>query len=359
MKIDPRAKLFAHLDRLGEWQRGGKPAPVTIEMDLSNRCVLGCMDCHFAHTHQRGPWASKPRTLPMAFDPDLGDLADVSLIERGLAEMAAAGVRAVVFSGGGEPTTHPQWLQIVEHARSCGLEVGMYTLGGLLQPPAASALARLASWVVVSLDAADAGSYAVEKGVTPERFEAACAGLASLARVKSAAIGASFLLQSANWPQAPRMLALARQLGASYATFRPAVRFDRLAPGQSLGDGLWARGWRAQALLASLAGEPDVEIDVERFSEYAGWQGHGYARCGGVRLHATVTPDGRIWLCPNKRGIESALLGDLRRESFATIWARHPGAVPVTGECRVSCRLHLMNQTLAAIEAPREHAAFL
>ena len=31
--IDPRGKVFAHMDRLVGWQQGAKPAPVTIEWD--------------------------------------------------------------------------------------------------------------------------------------------------------------------------------------------------------------------------------------------------------------------------------------------------------------------------------------
>ena len=77
--IDPRVKVLAHCDRLGEWQAGLKPAPVTVEWYLSNRCVLGCQDCHFAHTHSRGPWVARSRALPMAF-AGTGDLADVALV---------------------------------------------------------------------------------------------------------------------------------------------------------------------------------------------------------------------------------------------------------------------------------------
>src|SRR5262245_837558 len=106
--IAPRAKVLRHLDRLVGWQHGEKPAPVTVEWDLSNRCTLGCQDCHFAHTHVKGPWASKPRTLPMVYE-STGDLADIGLVFRVLGELADAGVKSIVWSGGGEPTTHPKW----------------------------------------------------------------------------------------------------------------------------------------------------------------------------------------------------------------------------------------------------------
>lgn len=351
--IDPRGKLFRHIDRLAAWDRGETPAPVTVEWDLSNRCVLGCQDCHFAHTHTRGPWAVQPRTLPMAFD-GTGDLADMDLVSRTLEQMQAAGVRSIVWSGGGEPTTHPHWIEAVEMAYWRGFEQGMYTCGGLLTEATGVRLAKAASWVVVSLDAADAETYAREKGVPASRFDAACKGLAALTGGK-ATVGASFLLHADNWHRAGDMLALARELGATYTTFRPAIQTAPNAPSRVTG----SREWVMEALpeLVGLESEHDVELDAARFVAYAGWQGHGYSQCHGIRLNTTITPDGRVWVCPQRRGVSA--LGDLRRESFADIWARHPRSFTVDAGCRVMCRLHPVNETLDALQTPRAHEAFV
>ncbi len=353
--IDPRGKVFAHLDRLADWRAGAKPAPVTLEWDLSNRCSLGCQSCHFAHTHSRGPWMLKPRTLPMAFE-STGDLASTALVCRALGEVASAGVRGIVWSGGGEPTLHPDWRVIMHEAEVFGLQQGMYTLGGHLGIFEARELSHVAAWVVVSLDAVDAETYAREKGVAPPRFQAVCDGIVHLTGGE-AVIGVSFLLHAGNWPRALEMLAFARQLGAHYATFRPVIDVQQDAPGQPS----VSRAWVANALptLRALAAERDVEIDVDRFQQYADWSGHGYSSCLGVRLNATVTPDGRVWLCPQRRGVAGSCLGDLRAESFGALWARHPGAYTVDAGCRVMCRLHPVNQTLAALEHPRAHEAFV
>lgn len=355
--IDSRGKVFRHLDRLVGWQRGEKPAPVTVEWDLSNRCTLGCQDCHFAHTHVKGPWASKARALPMAYD-GTGDLADVDVVTRALGELAAAGVQGIVWSGGGEPTTHPSWTAIVERAAALGLQQGMYTLGGLLTPDSAAVLAAHAAFVVVSLDAADADNYGREKQVPPERFEAAVSGIRALVAARTpCAIGVSYLLHHANYWRAESMVEFSRSLGATYTTFRPAIRTSPDAPRICLD----RREWITEALpvLEHLSFEPDVEVSPERFEAYRKWFDHGYRTCYGIRLNATITPDSRVWLCPQHRGVPGSCLGDLRRESFDAIWGRHAGAYAVGASCRVMCRLHELNQTLAAIEQPRLHEAFL
>jgi MoaA/NifB/PqqE/SkfB family radical SAM enzyme len=353
---DSRAKVLRHIDRLSAWQRGEKPAPITVEWDLSNRCSLGCQDCHFAHTHSKGPWVTKGRVLPMAFE-GTGDLADTTLVYRAIDEMFAAGVKGIVWSGGGEPTLHPEWRQILHYARTRGLEQGMYTLGGHLSEMAARVLAQAAAFVVVSLDAPDPQTYAQEKGVPESRFDAACNGIRWLSAAKGAAIGVSFLLHAGNWRRAGLMLGLSRELGATYATFRPAIRFHTKYPSIADDDPSWVT--QALPLLHSLAKEPNVELSVDRFVQYRDWHGHGYDTCYGVRVNTTITPDGRVWLCPNRRGMPESCLGDLRTESFGEIWARHPASFQVNDQCRVMCRLHPVNQVLSAIEQPRAHEAFV
>jgi len=355
MFINPAAKTLGHIDRIVDWRRGIKRAPVTVEWDLSNRCTLGCEACHFAHTHTRGPWAVKDRMLPMAFDNG-GDLADLNLVKRGLSQMARAGVQAVVWSGGGEPTTHPRWRYAVTAARRRNLEQGMYTLGGHLTDTDAGFLSDYLTWVVVSLDCADAATYAREKGVPASRFDDACNGVWKLSGGK-ATVGVSFLLHSKNWYRMEDMVELGRSLGANYVTFRPAIHTSAAEPMVATDD----RGWITNALpaLSRVATYADVECDVDRFVAYRDWAGHGYDACQGPQLSTTITPDGRVWVCPQRRGVVGSALGDLRLESFADIWARHPGRWKVDRDCRVMCRLHLVNQQMAALEAPRAHEAFV
>lgn len=298
----------------------------------------------------------KSRALPMAFDNG-GDLADIGVVTRALADMARAGVKAIVWSGGGEPTTHPHWHDAIRAASAGGLEQGMYTLGGLLDEAGAALLADRLSWVVVSLDCVDAETYAAEKGVPASRFEAACTGVRMLASHQQAVVGVSFLLHATNWYHVKRMYSLAMELGAHYVTFRPAIETNAATPSICRVERDWIDA--AVRMLRQVERWPGVEVDAARFEEYRDWQGHGYTSCTGVRLNATVTPDGRVWVCPQRRGVSGSSIGDLSRESFADIWARHPGRWTVDNSCRVMCRLHPVNAVLHAIATPKTHGAFV
>jgi len=350
---DSRHKVFGHLERIALWQHGQKPAPVTVEWDLSNRCPLGCPDCHFAHLRTRGPLTTGPSVL---YEP-CGDLADEVVVRRGLLEMATAGVQGVVWSGGGEPLTHPHWWQIVDYAHSLGLHQGMYTSGVVLTPESSLWLAERLAWVVISLDAIDADTYATDKQCSPGIFDLVCRNIENLASLGQIVVSVSFLLREANWQRAPEMAALAERLKATYTTFRPAIVVDPEDPATCLEDRRWIT--KAVPMLRDLAKSPDVELDVARFEAYQAWTGRAYDACYGIRFSTVITPDGRVWECCQRRGMRDSCIGDLRVTSFPMIWETHPGLRTDFSSCRVMCRLHLMNESLAMVYADRPHGAFL
>jgi MoaA/NifB/PqqE/SkfB family radical SAM enzyme len=292
----------------------------------------------------------------MAFESG-GDYAHPALVTRALREMAAAGVQGIVWSGGGEPTTHPQWPTLLDAAADAGLKQGMYTFGGLLRQDTARRLADRVEWVVVSLDCVDAETYSAEKGVPPDRFAAACEGARWLAEAGACTVGVSFLLHQANWMRAGAMVELARSLGASYAMLRPTIETSPDRPSVCTGDRRWIDA--ARPMLEELARDPFVVCDPSRFAAYRDWRGRAYETCHGIKLNATVTPDGRVWVCPQRRGIAGSEIGDLRRDSFTDIWARHPGQWTDFSGCRAMCRLHLVNERLAEVLAPYAHEAFV
>lgn len=352
--INPQQKVLWHIERLAELQRDGRTSvPVNVEIDLSNRCSLGCEWCHFAYTHTRGPLAGKQE------GPDAriagGDLMHFELAADILDQLAEAGVKSVTWTGGGEPTLHPYFDGIVCRAHDLGLEQGLYTHGGHIDAERAALLKRAATWVYVSLDCADRASYRQAKGV--DRFENAVAGIRALVAAQGGAtVGVGYLLHAGNTHHVPRMVALGRELGVDYVQFRPAIRYKADEPGVRDEDAAWVAD--AVRWLRAYADDPLVIADEQRFAMYANWQGHGYTTCRWVTMQTVITPNGKMWNCCNQREHAQALLGDLAHESFADVWAR-VGPVDVGPQCRVLCRGHLANRTLDALAREPAHANFV
>lgn len=344
---DYERKLLFHVDRVAGIFSTAVPPPVNVEIDLSNRCSLGCQDCHFAYTHTKGPLAVVSK------DENLGDLMDYHLARRIIQDLAVYGVRSVTWTGGGEPTLHPQFKSIISLTAVAGLPQGLYTSGVHVDGHLAGQLANAMDWVYVSLDCVDAKTYKEEKRV--DRFEAATNAVRMMAKAKVPVVGVGFLVHEKNWTRMLDMAVLASDLGGSYVQFRPAIHFDSNRPGWPSSDRKWLKHM-AEIVLPDV-GIP-VEFDRKRFKALADWEGHGYTTCLWSGLQTVISPNGSVWTCCNKRGYDGHAIGDLSKERFSEVWPRRQ-LRHVDDKCRVMCRGHMPNVALHQIAKPVKHGHFI
>jgi MoaA/NifB/PqqE/SkfB family radical SAM enzyme len=352
--ISPRSKLFGHLDHLVALRDGKYLAPINVEIDLSNRCDLKCAGCHFAYTHVRGPWTGK-QDKPDGYIPG-GDLMNTKLAGDILFQLAHVGVKSVTWTGGGEPTLHPDFDFIAEIAAFCNLEQGIYSHGGHIKGERAAWMKEHFKWIYFSFDAYDVESYKLHKGVN--RFDKVCANIRNVVSLPGAAtIGMGFLLTRDNYRHIYAMQKLARDLGVTYAQFRPLIDFAPNEPNVLLEDTSWID--EAVGLLQQYGDDPFIIADIGRFEMYRDWKGHPYKTCRWSALQTVITPNGKVWRCTNKREYPDGFLGDLSVESFETIWERSGGVCQVNDKCRLLCRGAIANVTLDAIYKEGPHANFI
>lgn len=335
--IDPHRKLMHHIERIAQIRKGEQPAPVNVEIDLTNRCNLGCAGCHFAHTHSRGPLAGSAKPAGML---DVGDQMDTALAQWIIDDLCANGVQSITWTGGGEPTLHPAFDEIMQYAAG-RIDNGIYTNGTLVNANRAAILKRGMKWVYVSLDESDAYSYKLRKRT--DGFDKAIAGIQNLVEAEGdATIGVGFLIDLENVHRIDDMVELGAYLQCDYIQFRPLIEFAPDNPGKPI----IAYGWIEEAIerLDRVSGA-GIEVDISRFEMLRRWQGHGYPVCYWTQLQTVITPNGRVWTCVNRRGFQGDEIGDMSREPFYDIWQRSSPYM-VNHNCRVLCRGHIPNQTL-------------
>lgn len=94
---------------------GGVTRPAMATVFLAYGCNFHCPGCHYNAENEHG-WQT----------------IDANALLRRLAEARALGLRAVNFSGGGEPLFHKQALEIFTRSFELGLHVGTLTNGSRL-----------------------------------------------------------------------------------------------------------------------------------------------------------------------------------------------------------------------------------
>src|SRR5579863_419922 len=183
MRKGDRLELIGKLRQRSVWPAaklvaaGGElSAPIVVDLDPTTFCDLACPECISGSLLNKGSF-TKERLHALA------------------GEIAAAGVRAVILIGGGEPLLHTGIDRTIEILKSHGIAIGLVTNGTLIARHL-EVLARSIDWVRVSIDAACSQTY---QRIRPARngrsmFRTVLRNMKALARVKCGALGYSFLV---------------------------------------------------------------------------------------------------------------------------------------------------------------------
>lgn len=153
-QFDGLAKLSWQREWLESYRRGEAVAPVCVEMDLTNRCNYGCPNC---------VWGEFITT-------DRSHLSREQALDQ-VRQIAEAGVKAIIFSGGGEPLLHPAAAEAITLAHQLGLDVGLFTNLVTLTDAVTAALAHACTWVRVHLDAVSIEGYRRRHGLGPAALD--------------------------------------------------------------------------------------------------------------------------------------------------------------------------------------------
>jgi len=131
-------------DHLRLLPQGG---PGFVQIALTNACNARCRFCGFAQIR-----------------PEAWVMAEATRLRRGLATLAANGVRYLAFTGG-EPLLYPHLLEILHEAQSLGFRLLLCSNGSLLTKELVSALAQAGvGHLLISIDAASAQVHESHRG---------------------------------------------------------------------------------------------------------------------------------------------------------------------------------------------------
>jgi MoaA/NifB/PqqE/SkfB family radical SAM enzyme len=184
--MQPRMALNLAGDRLAA-------LPLAI-LYVTDRCNSRCITCDY--------WQFGQTNLPLA---QAGRLAP---------ELRALGTQVVLLSGG-EPLLHPHWDEVAETLRQAGLRLWLLTAGLSLAKHAAR-VSELCERVTVSLDGATPETYRAIRGV--DAFEAVCKGIRTVV-AHGLPVTLRCTVQRGNYRELPRLVRLARKLGAEQVSF--------------------------------------------------------------------------------------------------------------------------------------------
>ncbi len=139
-------KWFYYPERVAFVKKGNfrEVMPVTVQLIPSLYCNFGCPHCCYGRSKENIKALGERKAM----------LMDGSTMNTVIDRLSEAGIKGVVFTGGGEPTLSPHLISGMRHAVQKELKIGLFTNGSLLTDTKIHQLLELEpTFIRVSLDA--------------------------------------------------------------------------------------------------------------------------------------------------------------------------------------------------------------
>lgn len=337
-----KMKILGMYSEAKQIREGKIPYPRMAILYPTYVCNHNCQDCLYGDWNRSHHVVMDPRRFP-------------ELVEA----LMSLRVKAVEFSGGGEPTLHPKFVRLVYCLANEGLEMGLLTNGTMLHGEILEAVLNHFTYIRVSIDGHTQELFdLIRRPSEHAGFQRVIDKIRELKRLRDQSasaltIGAKVLLSRLNYGALVEMVKFCRDVGFDYVQFKPL----RNSP-HSLGP---AEVETANYILAGIkANGPGILV-------YGGATGSGYPRkCWLTPIHLVIDPLGDVYpCCYYQYRADRMLIGNLFERPVEQVWFGQRHREVLEGlrveECNFyDCRWHLYNQIMDEIfEENRLHVNFI
>ena len=355
-------KIFHHKDVLEALAHKEHRAPIYIRLKPTNFCNHHCAYC----TYGSGDTYEKTENRDSI---EHRDMIPWEKLQEIIADMGAMGVKALTFSGGGEPLTYPHIVEAAKQIKRHGIDLSLITNGQLLKEETAEAFFS-AKWVRISFDAPRAAVYADLRRISEAAFHRVCENIRSFSKNKDrdCVLGVNFVISKANCDYVYEAAALLKELGVDNVKFAAVVENE---PHYhiSIKDKVIEQIHRAEKEFSVPADGTTNGFRIINNYEND-WMDKNFttqpfATCYSCRLITIIAADQKVYLCHTRAYDSQAVVGDLKNQTFREMWfsektRKRLEALRPKRDCRNFCAYEERNQLIQAyFDTDMRHVNFI
>lgn len=339
-------KAAWHIDRIATLREGKPIAPTHVQMILSDLCN---QDCHFCAYRMEGGFSTELFADAQGNKNPNRRMPTEKALEI-LDDCAAAGVGAIEFTGGGEPTVHPQWKEIIGHAQALGMQTGLVTNGVKLEP--APVLERL-TWLRISLDAGNSETY--QRIRRSSAWPKVMDNLRLAGSLNGPYVGVGFVVTRENHRELAQAAAIVKAAGIPY--IRVSAMFSMA--GADYYDGILEEIEEQRRLANVLQDDTFKVVDFfdDRINDLRVAQ-PDYEFCGYSQFVAYIGGDLKVYTCCTNAYTPHGQIGDLSAMRFAG-WMKDPARLKFNARGCHHCQFNDKNKVINYMLGKPPHVDFV
>ncbi|MEK6969713.1 MAG: radical SAM protein [Nanoarchaeota archaeon] len=351
-------KLYWHPDRINDWMKGKKIAPLHIDAGLSKGCNIRCEYCYGAiqgNLYKEGSTKYFPRDALLSYMRSAGEV----------------GVRSIGLIGEAEPLLNPNVYDAIVEGTKAGVDIALATNGTLFDngEKGITALKNLV-WLRFNLSAASDEAYQKIHG-SPLFFNV-IKNIKFCVKTKKelnlpVTIGIQMVLTPNNVKEVVSLAKLGKELGVDYFVVK------QCSDTQDSKLGFYNQLGKYKDFTTILKEAEDVTTDnynvIIKWPHIKNEGKRNYDQCLGTPFLLYTSGDGKVYPCGMFFNIheEEFRMGDLTKQTFKEIiesdryWevVEKVKKLDVHSFCYANCRTHSINDFLWKIKNPPPHVNFV
>lgn len=348
-------KIFHFSDKIDSLPRESleiKP-PIHIRIKPTNVCNHDCWYC-----------AYKVSNLQLGKDMVERDFIPKDKMMEIIDDCVEMGVKAITFSGGGEPFVYKYILDTAKRLSQTNISFASLTNGAKLKGEVAEIFAHHAKWVRISTDGWNDESYAKQRGVKVGEFSKILDNMKEFkAFGGSCLLGVSIVTDKTNAPHVHELIGKLKDTGIDSVKVAPCIVSNEGKENNTYHEPI-------HDLVKEQIAKAKDDYEDDSFEIYDSYHEQlesfekSYEWCPYLQILMVIGADLGIYPCQDKAyNIEDGLLGSIKDKRFKDWWFGNKDnffKINPSKVCNHHCVADAKNKMLLEyLEADKDHLGFV
>ncbi|HHT9113783.1 MAG: radical SAM protein [Planctomycetes bacterium] len=327
--------------------------PIHIRIKPTNVCAHNCRYC-----------AYRVDNLQLGKDMDIRDYIPKEKMMEIVDDVSAMGVKAVTFSGGGDPFYYPFLLDTVKRLDKTAIKFASLTNGARLQGEIAEIFAHRATWLRVSMDGWDDESYSRYRKVPPGEFTKIMTNMEQFKKLGgNCYLGVSIIVDRENAGHVYEFIGLLKNIGVNSVKISPCIISNDGSENNAYHQPIF------NTVIESV-GRSVVDFSDEHFEVFNSYHAledkfkKNYTWCPYLQILPIIGADLKVYPCQDKAyNLDEGLIGSIKNQRFKDFWFSNKNKFYMINPSRV-CNHHCVaneknKMILEYLAADAEHLEFV
>ena len=299
------SKIVWFNDKLVSLKDDYVTSPIYVRIKPINNCMHKCFFCVY-----NADYSGMHETMSKK------DILDKNKLFEVLDDFKEIGVKAITYSGGGEPLLYPHIVDTFKKTKDNGIDLSIITNGQLLKGEKAQELAS-AKWVRISMDYYNEKQFSKSRFVPEKMFYDIVENIRNftMIREKGCDLSVNYIITKLNCETIIQSMTFIKDLGVDNVRISPLWATDFIDYHKDIKD----------KVIADINYSRKI-LEDENFKIYDSYNItddqiiRKYNKCYIMQIIPVLGADGNVYTCHNKAYDKDGLIGNVNDKSFKEMW---------------------------------------